>query len=93
VELVVVIVLDDREAGLSREPQQLEPPGRGQRDGGGELMMWRDVHRADRPSRGKAPERAQVEPASVDLHWHDLGAGQSKSLPGGPIPRVLDGDH
>ena len=83
VELVVVVVLEQREAGVAREREQRGPTWRSEGHGGGVLVVRRHVHGAER----------SVADGSRPVEFPDFTRGRWKTTPRFEMPSEPTADQ
>jgi hypothetical protein len=89
-ELVVVIVLDHREAELPREFEHAQPAFGAQRDGGRELVMRGEEDRADTVLAAGALNRLDIRAVLVEPDRDDVGAKIGEGGDRGFVGQRLD---
>ena len=83
VKLLVVVVLDDRDALAARQIEQLEPARRRQHHRRRVLVVRRDVDQPHRLAARQRRQRAHVDAVIVDGDRHDLGPARRNTLKAG----------
>jgi hypothetical protein len=92
VELMIVVLFDDREAIPLREGQQIEAPRRRQRHGRGKLVMWGRVEGAQAACTREPFHSHHVQPLRVERHSRNLRSLHSERLDGRLVTQFLDDD-
>ena len=89
---MVIIILDNRKAELTRQLEKAQPPFRAKRHGRRKLMMRRNEHGTDGVTATSQFDRVNVDPVLVEPDRQDIGAKRAKGGDGGLVCQFFD-DH